>query len=52
MKSQTCYNCDEEFIVENLQESNCPVIYCPYCGSDLEDLSEDEDIEEDEDYRD
>ncbi len=50
----TCYNCEEEFKVESVFETDQEVMFCPYCGSDL-DIDEDYDElddEYDEDNRD
>lgn len=54
MNEITCYNCEEEFKVESVYETEAEVCFCPFCGSeldieDLDDLDIDEDT--DEDYR-
>lgn len=48
MKAINCYNCDEEFRVEPVYETEAAVAFCPFCGSDL-DLGEEVDEELDED---
>lgn len=51
-----CSSCNEEFKVENMYDSDISdVLFCPYCGSNIindsnESLDEDDDV--DEDYRD
>jgi len=44
MKNITCYNCEEEFNIEPIYETEALICFCPYCGSELGD-----DIEEDHD---
>lgn len=41
-----CFECDSEFIVHTPYESDMPVSFCPFCGSEIE-LSEEELEEED-----
>jgi hypothetical protein len=43
-----CYECDAEFIVEPVGETDDIISFCPFCGSelDLEDLDEEEDEED------
>lgn len=50
----TCYNCEEEFKVESVFETEQEVLFCPYCGSelDIEDLDDGDLDDYDEDYRD
>lgn len=48
----TCFNCEEEFTVESVFETEQEVLFCPYCGSELDIVDLDEDLDEDEDYRD
>jgi len=48
-----CYDCEEEFSVSSVYETESDVSFCPFCGSEL-DLEEDEDDLDDlddEDYR-
>jgi len=53
MKEHICYNCDEEFTVKSVYETESEVSFCPYCGSELDFEEDDEDDElDDEDYRD
>jgi rRNA maturation endonuclease Nob1 len=42
-----CYECDAEFTVEPIGETDDVISFCPFCGSEL-DLEEDLDEEEDE----
>ena len=42
-----CYACDAEFIVHTLYETESPVSFCPYCGSEVEGEEEFEDEEDD-----
>ncbi len=42
-----CYACDSEFIVHTLYDTETPVSFCPYCGSEVE--GEDEEFEDEED---
>lgn len=48
-----CLDCDEEFTVSSIYESESEVSFCPFCGCELE-YEEDDDFDEldDEDYRD
>ena len=46
-KSHTCYECDAEFEVKDLYDSDETVSFCPFCGSELE-YEEDEDNESDD----
>jgi hypothetical protein len=43
-----CYECDAEFVVEPIGETDDIISFCPFCGSEL-DLEEDLDEEDDED---
>lgn len=45
-----CYECESQFFVESVEETEMDVSFCPYCGSELE---VDEDLEdEDQDEED
>lgn len=50
-----CYECDEEFTVQSTYDTEDPVSFCPYCGSEIEheedDIDLEDELEEDEDYR-
>lgn len=50
-----CYECDEEFTVQSTYDTEDPVSFCPYCGSEIEHEEIDDDLDseldEDEDYR-
>jgi len=46
-----CFECDSEFTVESTYETEDPVSFCPYCGSEIEHEEEEEDLD-DEDFRD
>lgn len=35
MDTHTCYNCEEQFKVEPIFETESEVTFCPFCGSDL-----------------
>lgn len=50
MKEYTCFNCDSEFEIKPLYDTELDVTFCPFCGSELEEEIEDE--IDDEDYRD
>ncbi len=41
-----CFNCDAEFSIHTLYETNETVNFCPFCGSEIE--GEDESSDEDE----
>ena len=43
-----CYECDAEFVVEPIGQTDDIISFCPFCGSEL-DLEEDLDEEDDED---
>lgn len=43
-----CYNCDAEFTVHTIYETDVDVCFCPYCGSEIEGTEEDFIDEEDE----
>ena len=45
-----CYECDAEFVVEPIGETDDIISFCPFCGSelDLEELDEEEDESEQE----
>jgi rRNA maturation endonuclease Nob1 len=45
-----CYECDAEFIVHSTYVDDTPVAFCPFCGSEVDDLEEevDDDLFEDE----
>lgn len=47
MNSITCYNCEEEFRIEPVYESEAEVCFCPYCGSELDLQDFEEEFEED-----
>ena len=54
-ETTTCYNCEEEFKVEPVFETEAEVCFCPYCGSELDIVDIDEEfdeLEDNEDYRD
>lgn len=40
-----CYECDAEFVVEPIGETDDIISFCPFCGSELdqEDLDEEDD---------
>ena len=42
METITCYNCEEEFKVEPVFETEAEICFCPFCGSEL-DIQEFED---------
>lgn len=50
-----CFECDEEFKVQSYYETQAPVAFCPYCGSELDIVDDpdldDEEEDEDEDIR-
>lgn len=48
----TCYECDAEYSVDSIFETDDPVSFCPYCGSEIEHEEEDDDELDDEDFRD
>lgn len=53
MKDYICLNCDEEFEVKSLYETESKISFCPFCGEDIEEDDEDDDENlDDEDYRD
>ena len=35
MDTHTCYNCEEQFRIEPVYETEAEVIFCPFCGNDL-----------------
>lgn len=43
-----CYECDSEFFVfpTDADEEEVEVSFCPYCGSELESIEEDDIIDE------
>lgn len=43
-KIHLCYSCDAEFAIDAITDEDPPV-YCPFCGTELEE-SEEEDDEE------
>ena len=45
-----CIDCDSEFTVEPTYDTEDPISFCPYCGSEIN-HEEEEDLE-DEDFRD
>lgn len=47
MNSITCYNCEEEFRIEPVYESEAEICFCPYCGSELDLQDFEEEFEED-----
>lgn len=52
MEPTTCFNCEEEFKVESVYETEATICFCPFCGADLELDDEDEledldDVDED-----
>lgn len=52
MEPTTCFNCEEEFKVESVYETDATICFCPFCGADLELDDEDEledldDVDED-----
>jgi len=36
-----CFECDSEFIIHTPVESEIPVSFCPFCGSEVEPTEED-----------
>lgn len=40
-----CYNCDEEFVIHTPYKTEAIVSFCPFCGSEVEDI--DEEVEDD-----
>lgn len=55
-EQHSCFNCDEEFEVKSVYETESDVSFCPYCGSELEYEEDDDEIEGelddyDDDYR-
>ena len=40
----SCFDCDEEFTVRSVYESESEISFCPFCGSELE-LEEDDDFD-------
>jgi len=50
MKEYICFNCDSEFEIKPLYDTESDVKFCPFCGSELEEEIDDE--IDDEDYRD
>lgn len=36
-----CFECDSEFIIHTPVESEIPVSFCPFCGSEVETTEED-----------
>lgn len=47
-----CYECDNEFSVESMFETDDQVSFCPYCGSEIEHEEDEDDELDDEDFRD
>lgn len=49
MEYTQCYNCDAEFRVQSLfdKENQQAVLFCPFCGEELDSLSEEDLWEED-----
>lgn len=50
MEYTQCYNCDAEFKVQSLfdgKETNSAVMFCPFCGEELDSLNEEDLWEED-----
>ena len=45
-----CYECDSEFFVfpTHTDDDEVDVAFCPYCGSEIENLQEDDDYMEDD----
>lgn len=48
----SCFECDSEFTVESVYDTEDQVSFCPYCGSEIEHEEEDTEELDDEDYRD
>lgn len=46
-----CYACDSEFVVDTLYESELPVSFCPFCGSEVGETDDDFDEEEDDIFK-
>lgn len=46
MDTHTCYNCEEEFKVEPVFETEAEVTFCPYCGTELDLQEYEEDLED------
>jgi hypothetical protein len=42
-----CYNCDTEFTIHTPYETDLPLAFCPFCGSEVE--GEEDDFEDEED---
>ena len=50
MKLVVCESCDAEFAIKHTMENRLyKVVYCPFCGDDLDDELEDDIEWEDED---
>jgi len=41
-----CFECDSEFVIHTPFDANQPVSFCPFCGSELEDVDEEFDDED------
>lgn len=49
-EAYNCLDCDAEFVVMPTDHLNDdPVVFCPYCGSELYTLDEEEDLYDTED---
>jgi len=51
MEPFICYECNNEFTVDNEYDSDDQVSFCPYCGSEIEHEEEEEELD-DENFRD
>lgn len=46
-KTFTCDNCDAEFkIKHSLDESYYEVMFCPFCGADIDEEEEEDEIDD------
>lgn len=50
----SCFDCDQEFSVQSVYESESEVSFCPYCGCELEYEEDEDDLGafDDDDFRD
>lgn len=44
-----CYECEAEFIIHTPYNTDQLISFCPFCGSEIENLNEDFDEDEEDD---
>ena len=48
-KEYNCYHCDAVFKIKTLsEEEQYVVMFCPYCGGDVEDVDDEDELDDDE----